>query len=423
MNNYWKRISNLGVNPRLSDREARNVRLINQFTATLLLLVLASTIFQSVKHIIVEGNVQKNTIIFVFTAIPMFLVFYLNYKQEIYLSKFYFVLNQIFFHSTWAILVGKGHNVEYTLFLFPVGIVLLFSDIKSQLALMSLTVAAYIIIYYCHNNFEPLLPPGKFANIVFPAFIILLSFSYILTRLYEREVSFAEKNMKEKNKELEHFARAASHDMKEPLRNISSFSSLIQYRHKEELSSEVAEYLGFIEKSSKRMTMLLNDLLAYATTGNKNETLEAVDLNFVLEETKKDLSRKIEETRALIKAETLPVIPAYKSSMEQLFQNLINNAIKFQPKVDGNIPTVYITAKKMNDLYKITFQDNGIGIPKDKIDSIFESFNRLHSKTEYDGSGLGLATCKKIVDLHNGKIEVESTVGKGTSMILYFNAA
>jgi len=423
MKRFWDRVSNLGVNAGLSNREKRTVRLVNQFSATLLLLVLASTIFQSSKHLFIEGNIQLNTILFVLTSIPMAFVFYFNYKQKIYFAKFYFVLTQLFFHLTWAVLVGKGHNVEYVLLVFPVGIVILFQDKKTQLLLMAFTVIGFLICYYLQNNFEPLLPPTKHANIKLPAFIILLFSAYILTRFYQYEVTSAEENLINKNNELEHFARAASHDMKEPLRNISSFSSLIAYRHKEELSPEVAEYIGFIEKSSKRMTSLLSDLLSYATTGNSNESIENVDLNKVLEETKKDLASKISETKALIESEKLPVIPAYKTSMAQLFQNLINNAIKFQPKTENNTPTIKITAKLIDDYYKIVFEDNGIGIPKEKLKSIFETFNKLHSKSEYDGSGLGLATCKKIVELHQGKIDVQSKLGKGTSMILYLKAA
>jgi len=420
---WWRKISNLGVDTSLSNRNIRITRLINQFCLAFLILVTVSVVFQIVKHLLLSGEILLNTYLLLLTSLPMVLVFVLNAKKQIYISRLFLIIYQLVFHSSWALFVGPAGRIEYILFLFPIAIVLLFKKKKQQIILMAVCLLSFLIVYYGYNYIEPILPPGPNSNIALPGFIIGLIFSYALLQIYDNEVEIAEQNMLDKNKELEHFARAASHDMKEPLRNISSFSSLIQYRHKEELSSEVTEYVGFIEKASKRMTSLLSDLLAYATTGNTNESIEQVDLNLILSETKKDLASKIEETRTLIHSETLPIVPAYKTSMAQLFQNLINNAIKFQPKEVDNVPKILIKSDKIDGFHKITFEDNGIGIPQEKLNTIFDSFNKLHSKTEYEGSGLGLATCKKIVELHNGRIDVESVVGKGTAMILYLKAA
>jgi len=218
--------------------------------------------------------------------------------------------------------------------------------------------------------------------------------------------------LERKNKELEQFAYVASHDMQEPLRTTSSFAELLQKQYKGRLDQKADKYLSFITQSSDRMKVLIKDLLDYSRIGKKMKW-EPVDCNLMLEEVLADLGVAIKETKAEIKTGPLPVINGHPTEIKQLFQNLVINAIKFR-KVNTS-PQIKISAHKNDGHWEFTCQDNGIGINEQHKERIFIIFQRLHTRTEYEGSGIGLAHCKKIVELHGGKIWIKSKPGEGTT--------
>jgi PAS domain S-box-containing protein len=228
----------------------------------------------------------------------------------------------------------------------------------------------------------------------------------------EASLALKNKELKLKNKELEHFAYVASHDLQEPLRTTSSFVDLLRQQYKGKLDERADKYLHYITESSDRMKVLITDLLDYSRIGNKKE-LKEVDCNTLLHEVLQDLGAVIKETGANIEVGSLPVISGYQTEMKQLFQNLVVNAIKFREK--NTIPRISISADKDDVYWNFTVRDNGIGIEEDHKDRIFVIFQRLHTRTEYEGSGIGLAHCKKIVGLHGGEIWVESVPGEGAS--------
>lgn len=232
--------------------------------------------------------------------------------------------------------------------------------------------------------------------------------------IQKSEANLELKNMEleRKNKELEQFAYVASHDMQEPLRTISSFVELLQQQYKGNLDERANTYLSYIFEASDRMQVLINDLLEHSRIGRKKE-LKQVDCNLVLKEVLADLDTAISETSAEITTGSLPVISGYPTEIKQLFQNLIFNSIKFRQK---NIPPgIKISAEKKGNAWQFAFADNGIGIAKEYNEKIFIIFKRLHTRNEYKGSGIGLSHCKKIVDLHKGKIWLESEPGKGAT--------
>jgi light-regulated signal transduction histidine kinase (bacteriophytochrome) len=237
-----------------------------------------------------------------------------------------------------------------------------------------------------------------------------------IIRRSEASLDLMNKELELKNKELEHFAYIASHDLQEPLRTTSSFVDLLQQQYKGKLDERADKYLHYIADSSDRMKILITDLLDYSRIGNKKE-LKQVDCNTVLNEVLQDLGTTLQETGAEISVDILPVISGYQTEIKQLFQNLIINAIKFRKK--DTVPQVSISARKDTVYWTFTVRDNGIGIEKDHTERIFIIFQRLHTRTEYEGSGIGLAHCKKIVGLHGGDIWVESTPGEGAAF--YFN--
>lgn len=218
--------------------------------------------------------------------------------------------------------------------------------------------------------------------------------------------------VKEKNKELEQFAYIASHDLQEPLRTVSSFVGLLEEEYSDKLDENASQYLEFISQASKRMSELVKGLLDYSRIGKGREKV-IVDCNEVVNEIQQDLSVIIAETKAKIKVENLPSISAYNTELRLLFQNLISNAIKFRKK--DQAPLIKISAKKKKNHYHFLIEDNGIGIANEHLERIFIIFQRLHNKHEYNGSGIGLAHCRKIVALHEGEIWVESELKRGSN--------
>ncbi len=212
--------------------------------------------------------------------------------------------------------------------------------------------------------------------------------------------------LKQTNSDLLQFAHVASHDLKEPVRKVKIFSGRIRDEFKKELPEKGHIYLEKIQHSTDRMLSMIEGVLMYSTLSNLAQVMEKVDLNVVIENIEKDLEILIEEKQANIQMDKLPVIHAVPVLMYQLFYNLINNALKFSKNDQPcRISITYIQEKISSVLYdRITLSDNGIGFSNDQVDRMFDPFIRLNSKDKYEGTGLGLALCKKIVDRHNGNI-------------------
>lgn len=214
------------------------------------------------------------------------------------------------------------------------------------------------------------------------------------------------------NKELEQFVFVASHDLQEPLRTISNFIGLLGKKQLGKTDKEIELYFQFIMLAGQRMQNLIRDLLDLSRAG-RSFLFVPVNCEELLNEVIAEMGASIEESKAKIMFTNLPVIKGDRIKLKQLFQNLISNAIKFRKK--DVVPEIHITAEEKNNEYLFAIQDNGIGIEEQYFKKLFIIFQRLHSATEYPGTGIGLATCKKIVTLHNGEIWVESKYGEGST--------
>ena len=252
-----------------------------------------------------------------------------------------------------------------------------------------------------------------------------------ITSELENQLNLEEKirDLDRSNKELEEFAYVASHDMNEPLRKITTFIERLENKYKGELGADGILYLTRIAASVDNMRHLIDTLLEFSRTARSHQPFAPVDLNSLVKDVQTDLELKIEETATILHIEALPAIEAIPSQMKQLFDNLLNNSIKFRKA--GVPPVITISCLRLsrrqqeqhhlnagNTWFRIDFTDNGIGFEPEYNDRIFQIFQRLHGKSEFPGSGIGLAICKKIIDQHKGLIYATGEPDNGATFTI-----
>jgi PAS domain S-box-containing protein len=229
-------------------------------------------------------------------------------------------------------------------------------------------------------------------------------------QLEQRIIQYS-KELEQSNRELDNFASIAAHDLRAPLRGVMVFSDLLRKSYEEKLDAEADQYIAHIVEGAGRMQHLIDDLLQYARAGTRGQPLVPVDANAIIEKALDNLMFEINESSAVITADHLPTVYADTTQLIQLFQNLVGNAVKYR----SNAPRIHISAERKDREWLFKFSDNGIGIDTSQFERIFEIFQRLHTRDEYSGTGIGLAICKKIVERFGGRIWVESKLGQGSS--------
>jgi PAS domain S-box-containing protein len=227
----------------------------------------------------------------------------------------------------------------------------------------------------------------------------------------EQQMLQLTEDLKRSNEELEQFAYVASHDLQEPLRAITSYTQLLAHRYQGNLDEKANKYINYVIDGATRMQQLINDLLAYSRTG-RGQNFELTDCKAVVQQSLDNLQIAIAEKKAIVTCEEMPTVMADEFQLVQLFQNLIGNAVKFCRE---DIPLIHIGAVRNESEWLFSVSDNGIGIASEYADRIFIIFQRLHSRREYSGTGIGLAMCKRIMERHGGRIWVESQEGEGAT--------
>lgn len=237
----------------------------------------------------------------------------------------------------------------------------------------------------------------------------------------EALLAFAQ-HLEHSNQELQSFVHIASHDLQEPLRKVQLFSSRIEEKYADLLDADGKEYIRRMQNAVQRMQTMISDLLKYARlSASENQQFEPVDLNELLQGVIEDLEVHIEQVKGTLYLDPLPVILAYPIQMYQLFQNLLSNALKYHhPDIP---PIIKLTCKRLSTKIYISVEDNGIGFRTENSERIFGLFQRLHGHDEYQGNGIGLAVCRKIMDNHGGTIYAESEVGQGAKFIITLPAS
>jgi light-regulated signal transduction histidine kinase (bacteriophytochrome) len=239
----------------------------------------------------------------------------------------------------------------------------------------------------------------------------------------EQAIATYVKKLEDSNKELQEFAFIASHDLQEPLRKIESFSRMLLSRSDENLDDQQRDYLGRIRNAVDRMRLMIDDLLSLSRISTRGKSFERVDLNQVAAEVLSDLEERIKATRAKVEIQPLPLIEADPMQIRQLFQNLVGNALKFYRPEDPPLVKVWShyssgstsTAADGSQVLELFVEDNGIGFDDSRIEQIFQPFQRLVGRSQFEGSGIGLAICRKIVERHGGEITASSTPGIGST--------
>jgi light-regulated signal transduction histidine kinase (bacteriophytochrome) len=223
------------------------------------------------------------------------------------------------------------------------------------------------------------------------------------------------------NKDLEQFAYVASHDLQEPLRQVTGFMQLLRDRYAGKLDERAIEYIQYGVDGASRMSNLIRDLLDYSRVGASDKQPGEISCQEALDRALANLGTALSDSSARVTHDSLPTLVANSGQITQLLQNLVGNAIKFRR--EGVDPEVHVGARQEGDQWVLWVRDNGIGIPPEQFDRVFVIFQRLHSRSKYLGTGIGLAICKKIVQRHGGRIWVESKVGEGSTFYFTLPAA
>ena len=235
----------------------------------------------------------------------------------------------------------------------------------------------------------------------------------------ERALEHTNEELRRRNEELQQFAYAASHDLQEPLRKISSFADILATDYTDRLDEEGHFFIDRIQDASERLSALIHDLLAFSRVATRFDDLQTVDLDDVLDDVLLDLEFSIRETEATIYRTPLPEVQADPTQMRQLFQNLIGNALKFRQ--EDRDPVIHVRASSVEHddrrWCRLEVEDNGIGFDEKYLDKVFAPFQRLHGRASYAGTGMGLAICRRIAERHGGSLTATSTPGEGTTFI------
>jgi signal transduction histidine kinase len=417
----WLAITNLGIEEESQGREVIRIRLLNQLMFISLMtsfLIIFTYIFDFQGYVIIITTIANMTI--------EFLGLYFAHKKKHRLARF---MATFVFPTQIAIsvlLVGGGFGEANIFTALAFAAFILYEGER----LLQITAVAYSCLlfigsklYIIQNGLVSTAQKPYDEIITFPIILIVLG---LIILIYQRELKIYEeqklnliKDLEQKNEELietnselEQFTYIASHDLKTPLRTISSHLDLIRFHLKKNDMEAVEEDIDFAKKGAKQLYNLVTDILEYKGLSYQDDIFENLNLN----ETLKKVLENFDTQKANIQYETLPTVTGRERDFIVLFQNMIENGLKYN---ESKNPHVSISSETTSEHFIIIFEDNGIGISEEYHEKIFQFFKRLHTHEEYEGTGIGLGLCQKIIKYYNGTIEVESTENQGSTFKVY----
>ncbi len=414
----WNWISNLGVSP---DHQEEN-ELVQLYNRMSLLSGLGTISMISAAWMMDFSG----TYIFVtfFVASLYFIVIALNWWGKIFAARFCISFGSPLWLSTTYFMLG-GYFAQGLGILASMAItyVAYKKKPKARMLLLIFHVLIFFVASASVNTYGPVLGVIDFPYDEITVFIGGLGWATIVLYKFDRDRTALLKTLKTNNlelknttEELERFTYIASHDLKSPLRTIISFIGLIERDIEREQYTKIEKNLSFVKTGAEQMHFMVQDILELSTLKNhKVSDRIPVDLNLVLEKAIQNLNEDIKEKNALLHYDPLPHFVGNELEFLLLFQNFIQNGIKYNQSAQ---PTIHIAASELDKNLRITFSDNGIGIDEKYHQQIFQFFKRLHNANQYSGTGLGLGLCKKIINNYQGQIEIESFIGQGTTFTI-----
>lgn len=420
----WNKISRIGITQGLGKNNHRRIKLLNQFSFIIISCGFLSSIYSFLNHKYYD-NVVILLVLFLFSSI-LYLQRLKKYETA-FLSLH--IITPIIIAAI-IIIFGKNSGIEVFYAPLIITLPIFHSNWQSRIALFGWMMILLIIAqaYIISGGISPLSHNvsqlARITGIVVSNLCCLAIFvAYMADDKQQQAQNEALLDLLKVNNEklnltnadLERFAYVASHQLKAPVRTISNFVKLIERElRKYPDNQHIKEYLNYVNTSSRELATLIDDLLEYSKLEQENIQPEPINLNDALLVVQNNLRATLEQRNARISVGQLPIVDANRTQMVVLFQNLVENAIKYN---NAHEPSVNIYADEVGNLQ---VKDNGIGIDKEHHQRIFGMFSRLHSQEEYMGTGIGLSVCKKIMEKHNGDISVDSALGEGTTFYIRF---
>lgn len=433
MNTLLKKILSLGINPYTSQEEGLKIRLFNQIN----LAILVAGIISIILNVILKQYALIPIGILIVSALgtPLFL----SYRQRFMLAR---QLLLFLFGLAVLITAYMGGTLVQTYFILFLGIlftIIIFTDRLNQRIFFIYFSILIFVCFWLSIKKAPIIDIPHPEMITFGLivistiglFVILSSYREMLVNqsniiqsyqksledvVHERTERLEEslKELKQSNQDLEEFAYAASHDLQEPLRMIRNFSQLIERKLASQFDDDTRTYMSFIQDSVLRLSDLIKGLLAFSRVGRKEVQLFPTNIQNLIQDKLQDFRQLIEEKNAQIEFSSLPeTLTCEPQQLGLLFTNLIHNGLKFN---ESEKPIIKISAVEEKNHWRFEIADNGIGIQQNYQKQVFEIFRRLHLRDKYEGTGIGLALCRKIAERHGGEIWMSSEPGQGTSM-------
>ena len=419
----WRLLPNIGIKAGMSDMQLAKTRIFNYLVLTILLVQLMLLVRELATYDKV-GIIMISSFCIISTS---FLILHHYFGLDIAggaINVFYPLVMALY-----LLMVGDGEGIEYSFFVFMLTAVIFQRKQAFRLFLIVYNILLFVFSSLYLEQNDTLIQRSSeeqsdylvlfvAASICF-AFVIYV-FNQALENYDQKSLdlinSLQNQNTKlsTTNEELERFSYIASHDLKTPLRNIVSFLGLMEKRLKQGREDELEEYFSIVKTNARNMYTLIEETLEYSKLGQQEWKMEIVDLNQIIAKIKEQLMLSADDT-VIIDSDFLPTIRGDNFYLYKLFFNLIENGIKYNEQTEKN---VCVQFERREKTYLFCFQDNGIGIDPEYFDQIFIMFKRLHTKDKYQGTGIGLSMCKKIIETMSGKIWLESEPGEGSTFYI-----